>query len=44
MEVLAQDGIEASWDPIVIEGRFEPLETSETGVVYRLHDARLVKP
>ncbi len=44
VEVLAQEGIEPSWDPIVVEGRFEPLEISETGVVYRLHDARLAKP
>lgn len=44
VEVLAAEGIEVSWDPVVIEGRFEPQETSELGVVYRLHDARLVKP
>ena len=44
VEVLAAEGIEVSWDPVVIEGRFEPQETSELGVVYRLYDARLVKP
>lgn len=44
VEVLAAEGIEVSWDPVVIEGRFEPQETSELGVVYRLHDARLVQP
>jgi len=44
VEVLAAEGIEVSWDPVVIEGRFEPQETSDIGVVYRLRDARLVKP
>lgn len=44
VEVLAAEGIEVSWNPIVVEGRFEPLETSEYGVVYRLTDAKLVNP
>ena len=44
VEVLAAEGIEMSWDPIVIEGRFEPQETSEVGVVYRLQEAKLVRP
>ena len=44
IEVMAVDGIEVSWDPVVLEGRFEPLETSEVGVIYRLHDARIVDP
>ncbi|XOV84177.1 MAG: DUF3299 domain-containing protein [bacterium] len=44
VEVLATEGIEVSWDPVVIEGRFEPQETSEIGVVYRIVDARLIKP
>lgn len=43
VETLAPDGVEVSWNPIVLEGRFEPQETSEIGVVYRLVDARLVK-
>lgn len=43
VEILAPDGVEVSWNPIVLEGRFEPQETSEIGVVYRLVDARLVK-
>ncbi len=43
VEVLAVEGIDVSWDPIVIEGRFEPQESSDIGVVYRMHDARLVK-
>lgn len=44
VEVIASEGIEVSWDPVVLEGRFEPQRKSEIGVVYRLHDARLVTP
>ena len=44
VEVFAPDGIDIAWNPIVIEGRFEPQETSDIGVVYRLLDARLVTP
>ncbi len=44
VEVLADEGIEVSWNPIVIEGRFEPQASSDIGVVYRLLDARLVNP
>ena len=40
IEVLAPEGIEASWSPIVIKGRFETLSQSEYGVIYRLHDAQ----
>ena len=38
----AEEGIRVSWDPIVLEGRFEALEKSESAV-YRLHDARIVR-
>lgn len=44
VEVFATEGIEASWNPLVLEGRFEPQKESETGVVYQLHDARLISP
>jgi len=44
VEVFARAGIELSWDPVVLEGRFEPQRQSEIGVVYRLLDARLVAP
>ncbi len=44
VEVFADEGIEVSWDPVVVEGRFEPQQKSEVGVVYRLYDARLVSP
>lgn len=44
VEVFSDEGIEMSWDPVVLEGRFEPQPRSEIGVVYRLHDARLLIP
>ena len=42
IEVFAEEGIEVSWDPIVLEGRFEALEKSDSAV-YRLSDARIVR-
>ncbi|MEE4278801.1 MAG: DUF3299 domain-containing protein, partial [Halieaceae bacterium] len=44
IEVFADGGVEATWDPIVVEGRFETLHTREYGVIYRLHDARIQAP
>ncbi|MEM7099151.1 MAG: hypothetical protein AAF541_12895 [Pseudomonadota bacterium] len=44
IEVLASEGVDVSWDPIILEGRFEPLESSSIGVVYRLHDAKIANP
>lgn len=43
IEVFAEEGIEATWDPIVLEGRFETLNTDLYGVIYRLHNAQ-IKP
>ncbi|MEO1245321.1 MAG: DUF3299 domain-containing protein [Pseudomonadota bacterium] len=40
IEVFAKESIGVSWDPIVLEGRFEALEESESAM-YQLHDARL---
>lgn len=42
VEVFADKGIEATWDPLVLEGRFETVKHSEMGVIYRLHKARMV--
>ena len=42
VEVFSDTGIEASWDPIVLEGRFETLPSSDSGVIYRLRGARQV--
>lgn len=44
VEVLTATGIETSWDPIVVEGRFETLQSSQYGVIYRLHDAKVIEP
>ena len=42
VEVFADKGIEASsWEAIMLEGRFEALEKSDSAV-YRLHDARII--
>lgn len=43
VEVFADPGVEPSWDPLVLEGRFETVPSSDSGVIYRLHDARVVK-
>ncbi len=42
IEVFSDEGIEVSWEPVVIEGRFEPLAKSDSAV-YQLHDAQLVE-
>ncbi|MFK7913307.1 MAG: hypothetical protein AB8B93_05290 [Pseudomonadales bacterium] len=44
VEVFALEGIEASWDPIIVEGEFEPVTQSKEGVVYRLKQARRLTP
>lgn len=44
VEVFAPEGIAITWDPVVLEGRFEPQQASTVGVVYRLHEARLIAP
>jgi hypothetical protein len=44
VEVFAAEGIEASWDPVVLEGRLETLSNAEYGVIYRLQDARVIDP
>ena len=44
VEVFAEKPIPMGWDPVVVEGRFEALESSEMGVLYRLHDAEVVQP
>ena len=41
VEVFAKKPLEVSWEPILLEGRFEAREAVEDGVVYRLHDARM---
>lgn len=41
VEVFADTGIKASWDPVVLEGRFETVQGGELGVLYRLRQARV---
>ena len=43
VEVFAAQPLAVSWDPVVLEGRFETLEANDVGVLYRLHDARAVQ-
>ena len=43
VEVFSESGIEASWDPVLLEGRFETVQRSEVGVIYRLHQARVIE-
>jgi hypothetical protein len=44
VEVFATKGIAVVDDPVVLEGRFQALGSSTEGVVYRLRDARLLRP
>ena len=44
VEVLMKKGVEASWDPLVVEGRFKTLASAEFGIIYQLRDARVVEP
>ena len=42
VEVFATKPLSLGFDPVVFEGRFEALDTSDAGVVYRLHEARIL--
>lgn len=42
IEVYAEEPVAFTYDPILIEGRFELLYEDETGLFYRLSDARRV--
>ncbi len=42
VEVYSEGGVEVSWDPVVLEGRFEALPRSDVGVIYRMTQAKLV--
>lgn len=42
VEVFAAEPITTVWAPVIIEGRFEALSESDSGVPYRLHDAKLL--
>ena len=44
IEVYTDEGIEASWDPIVLEGEFELISAPQTGVIYQLKHAKITNP
>lgn len=44
VEVFARKAVPVSWDPVVLEGRFEALSESDSGVLYRLRDAKVIEP
>lgn len=42
IEVFSKKPLEMSFEPVILEGRFEAHEQNKLGVVYQLHDAKLV--
>lgn len=42
VEIEARDGVEFSFEPMVLEGTFELKDANEMGIFYRLRDARPV--
>ena len=43
IEVFAPQGVGVSWEPVILEGRFEPVANSN-GTIYRLHEAERISP
>ncbi len=41
-EVLSPDGVRFSYDPVILSGRLELIESSDLGILYRLADATVV--
>ena len=41
VEVFADQGIETSWEPVMLEGTLELVENPTIGVIYQLKDAQL---
>jgi hypothetical protein len=42
VEVFTIEAIRFTYDPLILEGRFELLRDDPSGLLYRLHDARTV--
>ncbi|MBL6689268.1 MAG: DUF3299 domain-containing protein [Pseudomonadales bacterium] len=42
IEVFSDEGVEASWAPVMIEGHFELIDAATTGVIYQMKQARVV--
>ena len=43
IEVFTDDGIEASWDPVKLEGKLELVKEPTTGIIYKLQDAVVIE-
>ncbi len=43
IEVFAETGIEASWEPVLLQGTFKLVTNSMTGVIYQLENAELIE-
>ena len=43
VEVFSDEGIEASWSPIMLTGKLVLVDTSLTGVIYQLEDAKVLE-
>ena len=44
IEVFSEEGVEASWAPVILEGEFELIDAATTGVIYQMKQARVVDP
>lgn len=44
IEVFSDNGIEASWDPVQLQGKLELVQDSSTGIIYQLREAEVVDP
>lgn len=42
IEVFADKGVAADFDPMIVEGRLELVENSQAGILYKLHGAKLI--
>ena len=43
IEVFSEQGIESSWEPIIVKGLFELVTSPETGIIYKLQQAEIVR-
>jgi hypothetical protein len=41
VEVFSKDGIESSWTAITLQGKLKLIESSESGIIYQLQDAKV---
>lgn len=42
IEAFSEEGVEASWEPVTLEGRLKLVENSATGVIYQLEEVQVV--